>query len=61
MPTICYDWINLKISHKAIEELLARARFRYSEFFCGIIRDMLLEDENIRPCFEDLHALLLPY
>jgi len=27
----------------------------YSEFFVGVLKDMLLEDENARPSFEDLN------
>ena len=34
---------------------------RYSEFFIGIIKDMLAFDQKLRPSFEDLEILLQPY
>jgi hypothetical protein len=60
-PFICYDWQKILISQNTIDEYLERARGLYSDFLVNIIKDMLLEDELIRPCFEDLHSLLLPY
>ncbi len=61
VPFYCYDWMKVQLSQIAIDELLERARGLYSDFLVNIIKDMLLEDEIIRPCFEDLHSLLLPY
>lgn len=58
---ICYDFNSMKILERSIEELISLSRTMYSEFFCSIIKDMLLDDEKLRPCFEDLHTLLLPY
>ncbi|EGR28134.1 protein kinase domain protein [Ichthyophthirius multifiliis] len=50
-PMCCYDYNSLMISHPIIEELLVKCRFRYSEFFVNFIKDMLLDDENLRPSF----------
>lgn len=58
---MCYDWNNFKVQHPMIDSLISDARSRYSQFLCGLIKDMLLEDEPLRPCFEDIHSLLLPY
>jgi len=56
-----YDWDNFRLVQAAIEDLLSRAGQRYSAFFVNVIRDLLIFEENQRPCFEDIHAVLLPY
>ncbi|KAL4434696.1 hypothetical protein ABPG74_017116 [Tetrahymena malaccensis] len=61
-PPLCaYDFENYQISHPILEELLNQCRAKYSDFFVNVIRDMLLDDENTRPSFENLRALLLPF
>jgi len=57
----CYDYGNYKIQKNIIEELLARARSRYSSFLVNLIREMLNDEERDRPSFSDIKAILNPY
>jgi hypothetical protein len=60
-PGLCYDWAAYKVNYKNVDDLLIYARSKYSQFLVGILKDMVIEDENVRPCFGDLNALLIPF
>ncbi len=49
------------MNYKNVDDLLIYARSKYSQFLVGILKDMVIEDENVRPCFGDLNALLIPF
>ena len=57
----CYDYFNYDIDRDEINSILNLVRQRYSKFFADLLTDMLIDSEEQRPCFETIHAFLMPY